>query len=561
MRQTPLPYIKTHPIFFLILVCGLFGTPVSVFAQLPPDAQAAFDQGQQAVKDQKWPLAIQNFQEARKIAPNAPEVLYNLGVAESKIPGHELRAMAWYGAYLTALPDAPDAAAVKDQIAILHGKSQAYLTHLIKFLQDAATQVSGSNAKIAAAYAIASAQAKIGDFAGAQKTAAQIRDADTQREANTNIVIAQAQAGDISTAQKAVALTTDVSSKISLDNAIALAQADAGDLASAQATFQIALKTAGSSADPQTKGTAEAAIAKAQAQAGDKDGAKATIVLALQAVPSIKNAMYQSMDLNAIVEAQLVTGDLAGAQKTVALIADSRINWMPLNEVASAQIQAGDIAGAQKTAGMMPEAFYKIMTECNIAEIQHVAGDTAGAQASILLAQKAAAQTSNASANSPQWTSIAWTQFDIGDFDGAQISIAKITDAKIKKSTESGMAEERAKIAAAAGKNAPVERHTFIFSPQLTDGRPRLAPIAVSDWMNILNGELNTAPFPDLSGYLRTLPTDGSMKAFADLVENTRKATSAQNDIDWTLKKQAGQQAKPQEILLNHLSQRGSSAP
>ena len=61
-------------------------------AQLPPDAQAAMQKGILAAKEQEWEIAIQSFQEARKTAPNAPELFYNLGLAESKIPGRELRA-------------------------------------------------------------------------------------------------------------------------------------------------------------------------------------------------------------------------------------------------------------------------------------------------------------------------------------------------------------------------------------------------------------------------------------------------------------------------------------
>jgi hypothetical protein len=69
-------------------------------AELPPDAQEAMKKGIMAAKEQEWEIAIQSFQEARKTAPIAPELFYNLGLAESKMPGRELRAIAWFGAYL-----------------------------------------------------------------------------------------------------------------------------------------------------------------------------------------------------------------------------------------------------------------------------------------------------------------------------------------------------------------------------------------------------------------------------------------------------------------------------
>jgi len=83
---------------------------------LPPDAQEAMKNGIIAAKQQDYLLAARYFQDARKIAPDSPEIFFNLGLAESKIPGRELRAIAWFGAYLASTTNAPNAAAVKDQI-------------------------------------------------------------------------------------------------------------------------------------------------------------------------------------------------------------------------------------------------------------------------------------------------------------------------------------------------------------------------------------------------------------------------------------------------------------
>jgi uncharacterized protein (TIGR03067 family) len=105
-------------------------------AELPPDAQEAMKKGIIAAKQQDYLLAIRYFQDAQKIAPDAPEIFFNLGLAESKIPGRELRAIAWFGAYLCAAPNAPNAAAVKDQIDALDIKDQSNLSHLIQSLQD-----------------------------------------------------------------------------------------------------------------------------------------------------------------------------------------------------------------------------------------------------------------------------------------------------------------------------------------------------------------------------------------------------------------------------------------
>src|SRR5262245_45266906 len=104
---------------------SLLITPIAAAVEttsLPPDAQQALHKGLAAAKQQQWDIAIQNFQDARKIAPDAPEIFYDLGLAESKIAGRELRAVAWFGAYLAASPNAANAAAVKDFIAALRTK-------------------------------------------------------------------------------------------------------------------------------------------------------------------------------------------------------------------------------------------------------------------------------------------------------------------------------------------------------------------------------------------------------------------------------------------------------
>src|ERR1700746_1804936 len=78
---------------------ALLVAPVAATAEttaLPADAQQALDKGLAAAKQQQWDIAIQNFQEARKIAPDAPEIYYDLGLAESRIAGRELRAVSWF---------------------------------------------------------------------------------------------------------------------------------------------------------------------------------------------------------------------------------------------------------------------------------------------------------------------------------------------------------------------------------------------------------------------------------------------------------------------------------
>ena len=140
--------LRGLPVWLICLVFLNSALPVTGWAQsnppapLPPAAQQALDKGIIAAKVSDYPLAIRFFEDARKLAPLVPVIFMNLGIAESKMPGRELRAIAWFGAYLAASPDAPNAAAVKQQIAVLDVKNQSNVSRLIKTVQDAANQKS-----------------------------------------------------------------------------------------------------------------------------------------------------------------------------------------------------------------------------------------------------------------------------------------------------------------------------------------------------------------------------------------------------------------------------------
>src|SRR4029079_3179532 len=112
-------------LFFLAWAPCVSWAQTASGTSLPPDALDAFNKGVIAAKQNKnYPLAISYFQDARRLAPGVPMIYLNLGLAESKIPGRELRAIAWLGAYLEANPNAPNADAVKEQIDVLDVKSR-----------------------------------------------------------------------------------------------------------------------------------------------------------------------------------------------------------------------------------------------------------------------------------------------------------------------------------------------------------------------------------------------------------------------------------------------------
>ncbi len=113
---------------YALLSLALLLAPVQVVAQTSEPIEAArvpYEKGLNAVKQQEWTLAVQYFLAAQKADPYAPATLFNLGLASEKIPGYELRAIAWFQAYLLMAPAAADAAAVRTEIARLEDSFEA----------------------------------------------------------------------------------------------------------------------------------------------------------------------------------------------------------------------------------------------------------------------------------------------------------------------------------------------------------------------------------------------------------------------------------------------------
>jgi tetratricopeptide (TPR) repeat protein len=294
----------------IVAVCLSFSLPFAALAQtsaptsLPPAAQEALDKGIIAAKVPDYPLAIRFFEEARKIAPQASVVFMNLGIAESKMPGRELRAIAWFGAYLAANPDAPNAAAVKEQIAVLDVRNRSNVSRFLKTVQDAAVQLRGYKRTDALAN-VAGLWAQTGDIAGAL-TAANLCEGDNDGKGRAYYAVSDALAkvGDIAGAQKTAGMIFQQSRNkrqimtyiVDAHAAIAKAQVKAGDSAGAQATFDLALRT--SELIPALdRGPALDAIAKAQARSGDIAGARKTVGLIVD--PTYKSLAQGFVDVEA----------------------------------------------------------------------------------------------------------------------------------------------------------------------------------------------------------------------------------------------------------------------
>lgn len=189
----------------LALLVLLFSVAGSLRAQLPPQAQEALDKGIIAAKVPDYLLAIRYFEEARKLAPDdSPIILLNMGIAESRLHGRELRAMAWFGAYLASAPAAANAGAVRDEIKVLSIRAQSNVSKLIAALETVADNLpEGFNPMVGHGRnkdfvlgELPGLWAAHGDFERAQNRAARLKIDSVRDDAIKALTLAQARKGE-----------------------------------------------------------------------------------------------------------------------------------------------------------------------------------------------------------------------------------------------------------------------------------------------------------------------------------------------------------------------------
>lgn len=466
--------LKTSCSFIYLMAIGLVlasGTPTlaATSASLPPAAQEAVNKGMRADKSGDYLAAINHFQEALRIVPDAPEVLFYLGVEESKVPGRELRAIAWLGAYLSLRADGPDATKVMNQIGklrIAHYKTLARVVEAVEnsaqfaerrgpSLRDvarklaeigdvpSALQVAADLSELpesqAEAYAaIAIVQATRWDIAGALQTASLIGDSRPAKgDALLNIVqfqIARDRVGALET----IGRIQDPRNKDRAKRIVSYFQARTDDVASA-------LKTAESIHDEEIRGSARNDIAHVQVDAGDLAGALRTAIL----IPAVgdANAVLQHISLS-----QARKGDIGGALKTAALYghgSDLR------SRVAKVQAESGDLAGALRTAASFDKDkkdYYTMgLVQASFAQAQLTRGDAGGARKALASARQSADLVSDTDRKETVLRQIALIQAESGDVAGALAVAGQIQSAYWKGETQSDIVVAQARGGDAAG--------------------------------------------------------------------------------------------------------------
>lgn len=347
--------------------------PAAAWAQaaasgLPAQAQEALDKGVLSAKQQEYMLAIRFFQEALKFAPAAPILFFNLGLAESHIPGRELRAMTWFGAYLEASPTASNVAAVRSQIQALDIKSQGNLARLIRGAQDAAMQY-GEPKSFDRNYSlerVAALWARSGDIAAAVQIVNGIPDDYSKGRAQATIASELANAGDFTGAITTLNTIQQAEHRQNAQSSIAHAQLRSGDIVGA-------IQTTAGIVDASKKEYLQLDIVRAKIKAGDFVGAQKMIGLLQIAYP-------KSFALKAMAEAQIAAGNLAAAAESAVLIPDATMKGEMQRLIASAQLKVGNITAATKTAEGIQERVQKDWTRLDITQAQATAGDALAAR-------------------------------------------------------------------------------------------------------------------------------------------------------------------------------------
>jgi hypothetical protein len=173
-------------------------------------------------------------------------------------------------------------------------------------------------------------------------------------------------------------------------------------------------------------------------------------------------------------------------------------------DIAVGHALTGDIAGALQSADSLQDDALKCQAQFNIAREQVSAGDVEGSRKTFMLADQTA---------------------------------ERIQKPEMKSKIKLFFAEEKKRIDVG---------NTVNTSDQSTSPKPPPQHIiTVSDWLTKLDDDnesndcpLNTGPFLDLAGYLKSLPSDDAEKIFNGMFDAAEKIVGAQNIIHQMLKQE-----------------------
>jgi hypothetical protein len=346
---------RSLPVALLALALSL-ATPGSGPAQstLSPEAEKAFQRGVLAAQQSQWTVALRYFEEARKTAPSQPQILFNTGLAESKLSGRELRAIAWFRAYLAASPGATNEKAVRELIEGLEVRVEGTIEKILREARDLAVKIPDRFERNYTLGEIGKRQAATGDVQAAKETVARITPGFTSGP--STVAEALAEAGDVASARQMLeAISSDDPDHITRSSAysrIAPMQARRGDVAGAEATLS-AIKR------ENYRISGLFGMAQALFQAGRKAESAALVTRAKDAIMALPDASRGSY-YPSLGQMQASIDDVTAALQTASLIQKPEEKAQVFGAINASyqrrfdeRLAAGDLAEARRLASTL----------------------------------------------------------------------------------------------------------------------------------------------------------------------------------------------------------------
>lgn len=359
-----------------------------------------FEKGTAAAKQGDYPGALVSLNEALTHAPYAADIHYNMGLAESMIKGRELRAIAWLGAYLAARPDAPNAQAVKEQIATLQARSTVTLRGLGQLAEDVANDFKSGYHHYNSLYRASGVWAGIGDTEALERILSLISDPDHKGYALRLLVDAHLEVHDFAAAERYSELIQDMFTKCKAQAGIAEARVKAGDTDGARQTLAVLQAGVGLVKDAYYRSTLLAKIAEVQIKLGDVAAAKGTLAAAKESI-ALYDLCYSVVEAQCLIaEAEVRAGDVASAEETFVAArknADQLRDGTTWGYIAASRARTGDIAAALENLELM-RALGQTGDSARLAiiEAQIKNGDVEGAQEILLGVSKYSRESAQA---------------------------------------------------------------------------------------------------------------------------------------------------------------------
>ena len=304
---------------------------------LSAETEALIETGMAAIKDGQWDQAIKSLTEAQAEAPESYKILYNLGIANAEAGERDVIAIAWFNAYLAAVPDAPEREQIVEQLENLKIKVNASIGKMLKMADIETAKITDEQRKLETYRAIALAAIYVGEMSEAKRYAELITDENYRSSIYLEISRTQARDGDITAARETVDMIVIDDQKSEAYSEIAGLLIESGD-------FEGATEMAALMIDDYNKSRAYRNIVRAQAGKGEIEPAMKTSEL-------ITDEEFRSYAYDDIIAAQAEAGDISAAARTLLMVEDPSLE--AYRNIAEAQIKAGDKAGAIETIGLV----------------------------------------------------------------------------------------------------------------------------------------------------------------------------------------------------------------